>query len=194
MCRPGEPPAESSAYSVLLPVSRTGCCLLANGFEGQATVAAAIIVRALRGGVHMNWKSLVCGAVLSFALAAPAQAATIQGEVGFQGIGLMTFTLAPGASYIDFLPAGTTTGIMAVGTPLGGFDAFLDPLDPGHDQGSGGQLRLRDLRLHLPECQTSTSITSWRFRQCPVGTFSSMRFRSRNAFLRPLNSALDRSS
>jgi hypothetical protein len=81
----------------------------------------------------MKWKSLVCGAVLSVALAAPAQAAHITGDIGFSGFGLMTFTLAPGASYIDFVPLadGSGEGLLFAGTGSGTLPTFIPIATPG---------------------------------------------------------------
>jgi hypothetical protein len=85
----------------------------------------------------MKWKSIVCGAILSVALAAPAQAALIEGDLDLAGSVRVTLTT------LDWLPVGGGTGLVEVqGTstgyfvPLIGFDAteldlFAPALPPG---------------------------------------------------------------
>ena len=59
----------------------------------------------------MKWKSLVCGAVLSVAIAAPAQAA----PVGIFTISDVASGVTVGLTFIDWEPAGGGTGTFEVG-------------------------------------------------------------------------------
>jgi type 1 fimbria pilin len=76
----------------------------------------------------MKWKSLVCGAVLSLAVAAPASAASIDGTLNITGSVIVSATL------IDWVPEGGTEGAVLTVDPGSGYFADIfndaDPTSP----------------------------------------------------------------
>jgi hypothetical protein len=124
------PAALSLVHRVLLEPPNSGYCVRANRSSRASDSSYRNQSSERTRRTSMKWKSILCAAILSVAFAAPARADTITGSIGFEGIGLMTFTLGT-TSFIDFAPTGGGTGINIAGTGTGTLAVLIPPVTFG---------------------------------------------------------------